>query len=167
MTLKTLVTGVAAAAAVGAAAAGVTSIASGALSATPAVQPVVFDVPLPLQPAADVLPSKGELENVLYGLAAPGVPFRAKAGLVEGGVGIVEGRTADRLMASAAQDGSLPNSFTVDPNSITPAGPGVSATVTASGPQLSPRTQTVTFVNHGGWKLSRGSATALLSAALG
>ncbi len=54
MTLKTLVTGVAAAAVVGAAAAGVTSIASRASSATPAVQPVVLDIPMPQAPAPDL-----------------------------------------------------------------------------------------------------------------
>ena len=166
MTLKTLVTGVAAAAAVGAAAAGVTSIASGALSATPAVQPVVFDVPLPLQPAADV-PSVDQLMGLLNGLANPNVPFGSKSGLVEGGVGIVEGRTADRLVDNAVEDGYFPLSFSVA--NIVPAGPSAAtATVTASGPQLAPTTQTVTFVNEGGrWKLSEESGLALLSAALG
>ena len=164
MTLKTLVTGVAAAAMVGAAAAGVTSIASGPLTAMPAVQPVVFDIPLPLQPAADV-PSTDQLMAVLNGLANPNVPFRSKDGLVEGGVGIVEGKAADKVMAGAAQDGTLPNSFVID--GIAPARPGLAtATVTASGPALAPTTQTVTFVNQGGWRLSRASATSLLQAAL-
>ena len=165
MTLKTLVTGVAAAAVVGAAAAGVTSIASGApMAAAPAVQPVVFDIPLPLQPAADV-PSTDQLLAVLNGLANPSVPFRSKAGLVEGGVGMIEGRAADKVMASAAQDGTLPNSFVID--GIALAGPGLAtATVTASGPSLAPTTRQSRFVNQGGWRLSRGSATTLLQAAL-
>jgi hypothetical protein len=37
-----------------------------------------------------------------------------------------------------------------------------SADVTASGPQLAPTTQNLTFVNQGGWKLSRSSAMSLL-----
>jgi hypothetical protein len=54
VTLKTLVTGMAAVAVVGGAAAGVTSIASPALSPAPAVQPVVWDVPMPQAPAPDL-----------------------------------------------------------------------------------------------------------------
>ena len=58
MTLKTLVTGIAAAAAVSGAAVGVTSIASPAIS------------------AADVCAvDAGTLQGVLDGLAAPGVQF--------------------------------------------------------------------------------------------
>jgi hypothetical protein len=167
VTLKTLVTGVAAAAVVGGAAAGVTYIASGSSSSAPAVQPVVFDVPLPQQPApaAPGLPTTDQLTSVLYGLANPNVPFGSKDGLVEDGVGVVEGRTVDRLVAGAVEKGYFPLSFQVA--NIVPAGPGrASATVTASGPQLAPTTQTVTFVNKGGWKLSRASGLSLLEAAL-
>jgi hypothetical protein len=164
VTLKSLVTGVAAAAVVGGAAAGVTSIASSAPSATPAVQPVVFDAPLPLQPPAGA-PTVGELRALLDGLANPNVPFRGKAGLVEGGVGIIEGRTADRLVANAVQKGYFPLSFAIGEPLLNPDG-SATATVTASGPQLTPTTQTVTFVNQGGWKLSRSSGLSLLQSAL-
>jgi hypothetical protein len=164
VSLKSLTTGVAAATLVGAAAAGVISIASTApTAATPAIAPVVFGVPLPLDPAADV-PSADQLTGLLNSLADPGVPFRSKSGLIEGGVGIIEGRTADSVMKSAAAKGELPLSFQV--SNIAPAGPGAAtAAVTATGPQLAPMTQTVTFVNQGGWKLSRGSALSLLQSA--
>jgi hypothetical protein len=164
VSLKSLTTGVAAATLVGAAAAGVISIASTAPTATtPAIAPVVFGVPLPLD---QINPTTAELTSVLTGLADPGVPFRNKSGLVEGGVGIIEGRTADRLLSNANAKGELPLSFQV--SNIVPDGNGsATATVTASGPQLAPTTQTVTFVNQGGWKLSRGSALSLLQSAMG
>jgi hypothetical protein len=162
--LKYLTTGIAAAALVGGAAAGVTSVAP-VPATTSAVAPVVFGVPLPLDPAADV-PTTDQLNGLLSGLADPNVPFRSKAGLVEGGVGIIEGRTADSLMKNAAAKGQLPLSFQVA--NVVPSGPGTAtATVTATGPSLAPVTQTVTFVDQGGWKLSRGSAMALLQAAAG
>ena len=69
MTLKSLVTGVAAAALVGGAAAGVTSIASPAGSSAPAVQPVVWDVPMPQAPAPDL---QSPLLQTLQALAAGG-----------------------------------------------------------------------------------------------
>jgi hypothetical protein len=158
------VAGIAAAALAGAAAAGVTSIASAPQSA-PAVAPVVFSAPLPLDPAAD-LPTNDELTTLLTGLADPSVPFHSKSGLIEGGVGIIEGHTADSLMKNAAAKGELPLSFQV--SNITSAAPGTAtATVVATGPQLAPVTQVVTFVDEGGWKLSRSSAMALLQAASG
>jgi len=159
--VKSLATGLLTVAAVGAAAAGVTSLASEAVSA-PHVQPVVFGAPLPLDPAADV-PTPDQLINVLNGLQNPNIPFASKSYLVEGGVGGVEGRIADRQLQKAARNGSLPLTFNVA--NITPAGPGAaSADITASGPNLAPTTQNITFVNQGGWKLSRGSAMSLLQA---
>ena len=141
MTLKTLVTGIAAAAAVSGAAVGVTSIASPAIAA-----------------ADECAVDAGTLQGVLDGLAAPGVPFRDKAGLVEGGVGIIEGKTADRLLKNAYATGSLPAAFNVAP----PVCAGNTATSTVSAGSGS---QSITFVNDGvGWKLSRGSATAVLTA---
>jgi hypothetical protein len=162
VTLKTLVTGVAAAAVVGAAAAGVTSIASGApLASAPAVQPVVFDIPLPLVPAEGSCGATTEqLTTVLNALEAPGSFRNGKSDLVEGGVGMIEGRAADRLLTNAYQTGALPVSFAVL-NPVCGPGNSVTATVTAGG-----RSQDVTFVpgGHLGWQLSRGSATAVLSA---
>ena len=54
MTLKTLVTGMAAAAVVAGAAAGVTSIASPAVPSAPAVAPVVWGIPMPQAPAPEL-----------------------------------------------------------------------------------------------------------------
>lgn len=159
MTVKSLATGVAAVAAISAAAAGVTCIASVA-PATPQVQPVVFGAPLPLDPATDV-PTADELITVLNGLQNPSVPFASKSYLVEGGVGGVEAHIADRKLQKAAANGSLPLSFNIA--NIVPAGPGTaSADVTATGPHLAPTTQNLTFVNQGGWKLSKGSAMTLI-----
>lgn len=163
--MKSLATALAATvgavAVVGAAAAGVTSIASSSVVAGPQVQMAVFGAPMPLDPAVD-LPTPDQLYGVLNGLANPGVPFRSKGNLVEGGVGIIEGRTADAVMKNAVAAGKMPLSFSV--SDITPVGPGAaSANVTASGPALAPTTQSVTFVDQGGWKLSRGSATQVLT----
>jgi hypothetical protein len=161
VTVKSLATGVAAVAAIGAAAAGVTSIASGT-PPTPQVQPVVFGAPLPLQPGADV-PTAAQLITLLNSLQDPGVPFASKSDLVEGGVGPVESHIADKRLQKAAAKGDLPLSFNVA--NIAPAGPAAAtADITASGPRLAPTTQNITFVDQGGWKLSRGSAMSLLQA---
>ena len=158
MTLKTLATGVAAAAVVAGGVAGVVTITP---IASPAVQPVVFGVPMPMDPAAD-LPTPDQLTGVLVGLADPGGPFNAKGYLIEGGIGRIEARTADALMRNAVAKGQVPLSFAIA--NIVPAGPGVaSATVTASGPGMPTNTQTVTFVDQGGWKLSRTSASTVLA----
>ena len=162
--MKYLATGVAAIAGAaviaGTAAAGVTSIAASA-PAQPQVQLAVFGVPVPQQPAA-ALPTDADIYGVLNGLANPGVPFSSKSYLVENGIGIIEGKTADRLMKNAVAKGLLPLSFSV--SNIAPAGPGAaSASVTASGPGMSPTTQSITFVNQGGWKLSRASASQVLT----
>ena len=85
---------------------------------------------------------------------------------MRGGLGFFESRTADHLLQNANAKGYLPLSFQIA--NIAPAGPGAAtATVTVSGPQLAPNTQTVTFVDEGDWKLSRSSATTLLQSALG
>ena len=157
MSLKSLTTGIAAAATVGAAALGVISLAS--------ATEVVLGATLP-QASADNLPSTGELTSILTQLADPNLGFHSdKSNLVEGGIGIIEGKTADRLLQSANKNGSLPLVFNVSPP--TPAGDNaVSAVVAASGPHLAPTTQTLTFINQGGWKLSKESATSLLQAAM-
>ncbi|CAJ1502311.1 hypothetical protein [[Mycobacterium] burgundiense] len=161
--MKFLATGVAAIAGAaviaGAAAAGVTSISASAPA--PQAQLAVFGAPLPQNPAAAV-PTDSDLYGVLNGLANPGVPFGSKGYLVEGGIGIIEGKTADRLMKNAVAKGLLPLNFTIA--DIAPAGPGAAtANVTASGPGMASTTQNITFVNQGGWKLSRGSASQVLS----
>jgi hypothetical protein len=162
VTVKSLATGVAAVAAIGASAAGVTCIAS-VNAALPQVQPVVFSAPLPLDPVApgaDV-PTPDVLVGLLNSLQDPSVPFASKSNLVEGGVGGVEGHFADKKLQQAAARGSLPLMFNI--TSIQPAGPAAaSANVTASGPHLAPTTENITFVDQGGWKLSRTSAMTLI-----
>lgn len=163
MPLKLLATGVVAVAAIGAAAAGVTSVAS-VNQNVPQAQLAVFGAPLPLDPAP--LPGPADLVGVLNGLQDPGVPFANKSNLIQGGVGGVEGHVADRKLQKAAQNGQLPLSFNIA--NIQPAGPGaVSADVTASGPGLAPTTRNLSFINDGGWKLSRSSAMTLLQSVSG
>lgn len=157
MTQKFLATAVAAAAIAGGAA-GATAVLS---AGGPAVVPMVFGVPLPLDPAAD-LPTADQLTGVLAGLAEPGVPFAAKGYLIEGGIGRIEARAADGLMQKAIAKGQVPLNFTV--SNIAPAGPGAaSANVTATGPSMPPTTKNITFVDQGGWKISRQSASAVLA----
>ena len=159
MTLKSLATGVAAVAAIGAAAAGVTCIAS-VTGAPPRVQPVVFGAPLPLDPGVD-LPTPGQLVGVLNSLQDPSVPFAGKSNLVEGGISGIEGHMADKKLQQAAAKGSLPLTFNI--TNIAPAGPGAaSANITATGPHLAPTTENLTFVDQGGWMLSRTSAMTLI-----
>ena len=163
MTLKHLATGVAAVVAIAAAAAGVTSI-SCVNYTVPQTQLAVFGAPLPLDPAP--VPGPGDLVGVLNGLQDPGVPFANKSNLIQGGVGGVEARVADRKLQKAAANGQLPLSFNIA--NIQPAGPGaVSADVTASGPELAPTTRNLSFINEDGWKLSRSSAMTLLQSVSG
>ena len=141
MTLKSLVTGVAAAALMGGAAMGVTSIASPAIA------------------SADDCVDTGTLQGVLNMLVEPGLQFNAppKRDLVQGGVGVVKGRLADGALKNAYAEGTLPTAITVDP----PACNGNAATsiVRAAGKSVP-----ITFVNEGGWKVSATSASTVLAA---
>lgn len=158
MTLKYLATGVAAAAVVAAAAAGVTSLATSAQAPGPAVTLANHEIVLPLDPAAD-LPTVEQLQGVLNGLGAPGVPFRNKGQFVEGGIGITYGALADRYFAD-----KYPLTFVV--GAPAPIGPGLAtSTVTVTGTAWGPITQNVTFINQGGWKLSRASVESLVASA--
>lgn len=160
MTLKSLVTGVAAAALVGGAAAGVTSIASGTISAAPTVQPVVFDIPLPQAPAPDL---QGALTQTLSALAGPG-SFSGKASYIQGGIGRIESITADRAYNNAAAEGKFPLVFTVA--NIDQNGGVATADVTATAATGGTATQTIQFVagpSPTGWQVSKGSALSLLS----
>ena len=161
MTQKLLATCLAAAAIAGGGAGGTALVEAITPIVSPAIRPVVFAAPLPLDPAADV-PMADQLNAVLYGLADPAVSFSAKSYLVEGGIGRVEARAGDGLMKKAQAKGQLPLSFTVA--DIAPVAAGAaSAVVTATGPATAPITQTIVFVNQGGWKLSRASAGLVLS----
>lgn len=166
MTLKTLVTsltaGAAAAVVVGAAAAGVTSIAAGSGPvAQPAVQPVVFDVPLPAAPAPDL---QGPLLSTLNALSGPGSFSGGKASYVQGGLGRIEARVADSGYANAAAKGYFPLSFSIA--NIDQNGPVATASVTATSASGAVATQPLTFIagpSPTGWQLSKQSAMALIS----
>ncbi|WP_157531256.1 hypothetical protein [Mycobacterium sp. IS-1496] len=160
MTLKTLVTGVAAAAVVAGGAAGVTSIASTTV-ASPAVSPVVFGVPMPQVPAPDLA---GPLTQTLQALAGPG-SFRGKAPFIQGGIGRFEAITADRAYSNAAAQGKFPLSFNIA--NVDQNGGVATADVTATAATGGTATQNIVFVagpSPSGWQVSKGSALNLLSA---
>ena len=162
MTLKTLVTGVAAAALVGGAAAGVTSIASPVVSSAPAVQPVVWDIPMPQAPAPDL---QAPLLQTLQALAGGG-SFTGKAPYIQGGIGRIEGIAADRAYNRAAAEGKFPLTF--DIANIDQEGVVANADVTATSATGGTATQSVQFVagpSPTGWQIAKASALNLLSAA--
>ena len=162
MTLKTLVTGVAAAALVGGAAAGVTFIAFPAVSSAPAVQPVVWDVPMPQAPAPDL---QAPLLQTLQALASGG-SFAGKAPYIQGGIGRIESIAADRAYTTAAQEGKFPLTFNIA--NIDSDGATASADVTATSALGTSATQSVQFVtgpSPSGWQIAKASALDLLSAA--
>ncbi|MBS9535788.1 hypothetical protein KIH27_19565 [Mycobacterium sp. M1] len=129
------------------------------------IRPVVFTVPLPLDPAppAQDLPTVDQVSRILTDLADPGVPDKVKNPLVQGGVNSGERRafTRDRL-DKAARHGELPLSFAV--GNIWSVGPGTAAAqVTVSGPKLAaPEPKVFTFIDQGHWMLSSDSAAALI-----
>ena len=162
MTLKTLVTGVAAAALVGGAAAGVTFIAFPAVSSAPAVQPVVWDVPMPQAPAPDL---QAPLLQTLQALASGG-SFAGKAPYIQDGIGRIESIAADRTYTNAAQEGKFPLTFNIA--NIDSDGATASADVTATSALGTSATQSVQFVtgpSPSGWQIAKASALDLLSAA--
>lgn len=161
MTLKGLVTGLAVAAITGGAAAGVTLIASPAASVSPAVQPVVFGIPLPAAPAPDL---EAPLVQTLNGLAGPGSFTGPKGTYVQGGLGRFEARAADGKFNQKAAEGYFPMSFTIA--NIDSTGPTATANVTATAANGATANQPVTFVtgpSPSGWQISKQSALALLS----
>ncbi len=163
-TVKILAAGAAALAVAGGAAAGITSLAVPGPQAS--VRLIAVGAPLPQDPApAANMPSADQLTGLLNTLADPSVSFASKSNLVEGGIGGMEAHVADKKLQKAAKNGDLPLAFGV--TNIQPAAPGsATADVAVSGPKLtSPVTQNVTFVNQGGWVLSRASAMELLQAA--
>lgn len=162
MTLKTLVTGVAALAVVGGAAAGVTSIASPVSTSSPVVQPVVRDIPFPQAPAPDL---QGPLLQTLQGLAGPG-SFAGKASYIQGGIGRIESIAADRAYSKAAAAGKFPLTFNIA--NIDDQGGVAFADVTATSAQGASATQNIQFIagpSPTGWQIAKASAMNLLSAA--
>lgn len=128
--------------------------------ASPRIQPIAFGAPLPLDPAAD-LPTAGQLFDLLNALQDPNVSFSDKSHLVEGGISPMEAHLADTRLKQAVAHGELPLKATVT-NVVSTGANTVSADVTISGPKLTPVTQNLTFVDQGGWKISRASAVTLL-----
>ena len=162
MTLKTLVTGVAAAALVAGAAAGVTSVASPAVSSAPAVQPVVWDIPMPQAPAPELQSSLLQTLQVL----ASGGSFSGKSSYIQGGIGRIEGIAADRAYNKAAAEGKFPLAFNIA--NIDQEGGVANADVTATSALGTTATQNVQFVagpSPSGWQISKASALNLLSSA--
>jgi len=127
---------------------------------TPRIAPVAFGTPLPLDPAAD-LPTASQLFDLLNALQDPNVPFSDKSHLVEGGISPMEAHLADSRLKQAVAHGELPLKATVT-NILSTGANTVSADVMIWGPKLTPVTQNLTFVNQGGWKISRASAVTLL-----
>lgn len=164
MTLKTLVTGVAAAALVAGAAAGVTSVAFPAVSSAPAVQPVVWDIPMPQAPAPDL---QAPLLQTLQALAGGG-SFSGKASYIQDGIGRIEGIAADRAYNRAAAEGKFPLTFNIANIDIDQEGGVANADVTATSALGTTATQNVQFVagpSPTGWQIGKASALNLLSAA--
>ncbi|OBG15607.1 hypothetical protein A5765_00440 [Mycolicibacterium celeriflavum] len=160
MSLKSLVTGVAAVAVVGGAAAGVTSIASSSVASAPTVTPVVWDVPMPQAPAPEL---EGPLLQTLQALGSGGTSA-GKAPYVQGGIGRIEGRLADSKLREAAADGKFPLTFSVA--NIDQNGAVVSADVTATAATGGTASQNIQFVpgpSPTGWQMSKQSLMALLS----
>jgi hypothetical protein len=162
VTLKTLVTGVAGAALVAGAAAGVTSVASPAASPAPAVQPVVWDIPMPQAPAPEL---QSPLLQTLQALAGGG-SFSGKAPYIQGGIGRIESIAADRAYNKAAAEGKFPLTFNIA--HIDQEGDVANADVTATSALGTTANQNVQFIagpSPSGWQISKASALNLLSSA--
>lgn len=162
MILKTLVTGMAAAAVVAAAAGGVTTIASSAPSATPMIQQVVWDIPLPDAPAPDL---QGPLTNTVNALGSGG-SFDSKTPYIEPlGVGL--GSAAKRGYNDAVKKGYFP--LTAAVTNVDLNGPVATANViatTANGGTAPPTLLTFAASPSSptGWVLTKGSLLSLSSA---
>jgi hypothetical protein len=165
--MKLFATGVTALALVGGAAAGMASIAapSGASVQLAAVGAPLPQDPVPAPAQGVNVPTAAQLTGLLNSLADPNISFSNKSNLVEGGISGIEAHVADKRLKKAAKNGDLPLAF--DVTNIQSAAPGsATADVAVSGPKLTPPvTQNITFVNQGGWMLSRSSAMELLQAA--
>jgi hypothetical protein len=171
--VKAIATGVAALGAIGAAAIGVTSIASVSALGAADVQLASVGAPLPQDPPPAVpapapganLPTSDQLTGVLNSLADPSVPFANKSNLVEGGISGTQAHLADHEFKKAADKGDFPLAFAI--SNIQPGAPGsVTADVAVTGPRIpTPVTQSITFINQGGWVLSRASAMQLIQSA--
>jgi hypothetical protein len=170
--MKSIAVGAAALAVVGGGAAGLASSAWGTgPSGTAQVHLASTGAPLPQDPppASTLnLPTSDQLTGILNDLSNPGVSYRTKDGLVEGGIGSGEGHQMDHELRVAYRNGQLPLSFAV--SNIEQNGPAtVMSDVAVSGPKLpTPVTKPLMFVNkNGNWVLSSPSATMLVQAVAG
>jgi hypothetical protein len=157
VTLKSLVTGVAAVAAVGGAAAGVTSIASSTITAAPAVQPVVWDIPMPEAPAPDLV---GPLTQTVNTLGSGG-SFAGKSAYIQG-LGRFTGKGVELKYNDAVAKGYLPLTASVTDPDLN--GNMATANVTATLASGEVRSMPLTFVqgpSPTGWQLSSQSLFAL------
>src|SRR5260370_34280506 len=116
--MKSIAISAAALAVVGGAAAGLASNASGIPSAgLPQVELAAVGAPLPQDPPSPApalnLPTPEQLTGILTNLSNPGVSYRTKDGLVEGGIGSGEGHQMDHELSVAYRAGQLPLSFDV------------------------------------------------------
>ncbi|OBI40794.1 hypothetical protein A5707_08220 [Mycobacterium kyorinense] len=165
MTVKAVITGVAALAAIGTAAGGVAALAN-----TPAsvqVQPAAIGAPLDPPPGAPAdLPTPDQLTNLCNQVTDAGVSYTTKQNLVQGGISPDEGHVADHDLRKAYRNGNFPEQFAV--TNIQPAGPNAAtADVAISGPKFAgPVTKQLAFVNEGGnWIMQHDAAIALVQAA--
>jgi hypothetical protein len=171
--MKSIAISAAALAIVGGGAAGLASSAPGiAPAGLPQLQLASVGAPLPQDPAQPGstlnLPTPEQLTDILNNLSNPGVSYRTKDGLVEGGIGSGEGHEMDHELRVAYRNGQLPLSFVV--SNIQQNGPTtVMSDVAVSGPKLSaPVTKPLMFVNqNGNWMLSSPSGTMLVQAVAG
>ena len=158
MILKTLVTGFAAAAVIGGAAAGVTSVASGTIAASPAVQPVVWDIPMPAAPLTTMWTA--ELTQTVNTLGSGG-SFTGKSAYIQG-LGRFTGKGVELKYNDAVAKGYLPLTATV--SDVIPNGNTATANVTATLASGEVRSMPLTFVrgpSPTGWQLSSQSLFAL------
>jgi hypothetical protein len=157
--LKTLVTGFAAAAVIGGAAAGVTSVASGTIAASPAVQPVVWDIPMPLAPEDDLV---GPLTQTVNTLGSGG-SFAGKSAYIQG-LGRFTGKGVELKYNDAVAKGYLPLTATVSdvvPNGDSAATANVTATLASGEVRSMPLTFVRANTSPTGWQLSSQSLFAL------
>src|SRR5258705_13259520 len=87
-----------------AAAAGVPPVASPAVSSAPAVQPVVWDIPMPQAPAPEL---QSPLLQTLQVLAGGG-SFSGKAPYIQGGIGRIQSIAPAPAHSRAAAQGKFP-----------------------------------------------------------
>jgi len=155
--LKILVTGFAAAAVIGGAAAGVTSVASGTIAASPAAQPVVWDIPMPAAPEDDVASDLTRTVNTL----GSGGSFAGKSAYIQG-LGRFTGKGVELKYNDAVAKGYLPLTATV--SDVIPSDNSATANVTATLASGEVRSMPLTFVrgpSPTGWQLSSQSLFAL------